>query len=368
MRYRLTLIVFITAILLTGCTQQSHQPHDVSDLKEIRKTENKERYLSVDFLEEKNAIPISDDDFFSAEGWLDEQNILYLSEGAEKSIVYKYNLFTGEKEKIYESDSSIAQLEISPNRNFILVHASPSSYEAEVIVIDQLGNEQTKRTFPSSELTYSWSPSGERIFLTTFDENWTFQTFILNIKDFSLEKNPVDIPFVQWLSDEEITYLKWDEGEPQLTAPLYRQSLIDHKEVMVEEKMISHANFGDYSFAVKVKDEEKSIGTYTFYNEQYDEIIYSFDAELLPLYSEWLVPYFSYSEMHKIFYTFVPGTIENKFNFIAVDLDAKKTSVILENVDNNDIRFSPNGEFALYGSYLENVIDLKEAEIKGIVE
>ncbi|QNG61226.1 hypothetical protein [Metabacillus idriensis] len=368
MRYRLTLIVFITAILLTGCTQQSHQPQDVSDLEEIRKPANEERYLSVDFLEEQNVIPISDDDFFSAEGWLDEQNILYLSENAEKSTVYKYNLFSGEKEKLYESDSSIVQLEISPNRNLILVHVSPSSYEAEVIVIDKLGNEQTKRTFPSTELTYSWSPSGERIFLTSFDENWTFQTFILNIKDFSLEKNPVDIPFIQWLSDEEITYLKWDEGEPQLTAPLYRQSLIDHKEVMVEEKMINHANFGDYSLAVQVKDEEESIGSYSFYHEKYDELIYSFDVQLLPLYSEWLVPHFDYSDRNMLFYTFVPGSEENKFNLTAVDLQAKTSSVILENADNSDIMLSPSGELALYGSYLENVIDLKEAEIKSIVK
>jgi hypothetical protein len=368
MRYRLTLIVFITAILLTGCTQQSHQPHDVSDLEEIRKLENEEKYSSVDFLEEQNVNPISDHDFFSAEGWLDEQNILYLSENAEKSTVYKYNLFTGEKEKLYESNSSIVQLEISPKRNLILVHASPSSYEAEVIIIDQSGNEQTKRTFPSSEVTYSWSPNGDRVFLTSFDEDWSYQTFILNLKDFSLEKNPVDIPFIQWLSEEEITYLMWDEGEPQLTAPLYRKSLIDHKEVMVGEQMINHANLGDYSFAVQVKDEEESIGSYSFYLEKYDKLIYSFDVQLLPLYSEWLIPHFDYSDRNKLFYTFVPGAEENKFNLTAIDPKAKKASVILENADNSDIMISPSGEFALYGSYLENVIDLKEAEIKSIVE
>lgn len=368
MRFRVTLLAIITAILITGCSQQSHQPHGVSELAELRKPGIEERYISVDFLEEKNLIPLSDENFFSVEGWLDNQHILYLSENAEKSTAYKYNLFTGEKEILFESSASIVQLELNPEKNLILVHASPSSFEAEITIIDPMGNVKTKRTIPSSELTFSWSPTGERLFLTSFDENWTFQTFILNMSDLSLDKNPLGIPFIQWLSDEEVTYLKWNEAEPQLTAPLYKHSLVSKKEVLIEEQIISHANFKDYSFAVQVENEEESIGSYTFYNGNYEDIIYSFDVELLPLYSEWLVPEFDYSSRSGLFYTFVPGTVENKFDLTAVDPKSKKTEAVLENIDNSEIKLSPNGELALYGSYLENVINLKDYKIKGIVK
>ncbi|UOK57032.1 hypothetical protein MGI18_20355 [Bacillus sp. OVS6] len=53
MRFRVTLLAIITAILITGCSQQSHQPHGVSELAELRKPGIEERYISVDFLEEK---------------------------------------------------------------------------------------------------------------------------------------------------------------------------------------------------------------------------------------------------------------------------------------------------------------------------
>ncbi|MDR0138372.1 hypothetical protein RFW18_11520 [Metabacillus idriensis] len=367
MRFRITLLAFITAIIFTGCSQQSHQPHDVSELAEIRKPATVERYISVDFLEEKNLIPISDENFFSVEGWLDNQHILYLSENAEKSTVYKYNLFTGEKEKVFESAASIVQLELNPDKNLILVHSSPSSFEAEITIIDQMGNVKTKRSIPSSELTFSWSPSGERLFLTSFDENWTFQTFILNMSDFSLDKNPVEIPFIQWMSDEDVTYLKWDEAEPQLTAPLYKHSLVSKKEVLIDEHIITHANFKDLSFAVVVENEEEPIGSYTFYDGNYENYIYSFDEELLPLYSEWLVPEFDYSSRSGLFYTFVPAE-DNKFHLTAVDPKNKKTEIVLKNIDNSEIKLSPNGELALYGSYLEKVINLKDSEIKSIVK
>lgn len=364
MRARLFTAVIFTVMLAAGCSQQPHQSRDVPDEKEVKTEKTNEKDMSSDKEAEKEIVPLSDEEFFSAEGWLDENSIYYISENASQSTIYQYNLFTGEKTPFFESKASIVQVKINREAGLLAVHASPSSYEASITILDQTGNIRTERSFPSSELNFSWSPSGEKLFITAFDENWSFETFLLSMSDYSLEKNPVELPFIQWLTDDEITYLKWNEAEPQLTAPLAAYSLQTKEERILDEHIISHAHFGEYTFSIKVENEEKSTGTYLFFKN--GELLYSFDVPLTPLYSEWLIP--EYDTAEGVFYTFIPGDTEGKFDLTAVDPEKASMEVIIRNVDNSPISLSPDGEYALYGSYREKIIHLKDAEIKSIVK
>ncbi|WP_203288089.1 hypothetical protein [Metabacillus sp. cB07] len=360
---RFTALLFIV-IIAAGCSQEPHQSRDVPDEKAVKSEQTNEKDMSADKAAEKDLVPLSDSEFFSAEDWTDESSIYYLSENAGGSVVYQYNLFTGERKPFFETEASIVQLSINRESGLLAVHSSPTSYEASITVLDQSGNIRTERSFPSTELNFSWSPSGEKLFITAFDENWSFETFLLSMSDYSLEKNPVELPFIQWLTDDEITYLKWNEAEPQLTAPLAAYSLQTKEERILEEHIISHAHFGEYTFSIKVENEEESTGTYLFFKN--GELLYSFDVPLTPLYSEWLIP--EYDTAEGVFYTFIPGDTEGKFDLTAVDPEKETMSTIIENVDNSPISLSPDGEYALYGSYREKLIHLKDGEIKSIVK
>lgn len=359
--------VFLCFFCFAGC-ESSHQLKENKETSDERELHSNEQTAS--FFEENSELPLKfkETQFHSVSEWKDDQTIFLIMNEASKSTIYTYNLLTKEKEKFYETKDPIVKIEANDKHNLFLIHTSPSNYEAELIILDGEGNKKFEKRIESHDLQYAWNKSNnEQLYVAAFNEDWTFQTYLFHIEDGTAVQNPVQAPFVQWLNNKELAYIKWNEDEPALSAPLFIYDLENKKETLFAENTIANSTFNQIMLTVKLIDEQGG-GLYVFNDMKTKEKIISFETKLASLYSEWLVPYFALNDSTNAFYTFISKESENVFKLSKIDLQTSDETIILNNIENFPIKLSPNGRYLLYGPRYEKIIDLQKREVKELIE
>ncbi|MBD1378879.1 YqgU-like beta propeller domain-containing protein [Metabacillus arenae] len=361
------MILFALSFVLAGC-QSSHQ---------LEKTKAEEKIQTEESVEEENKetvlfqkreivpIDISAGIFHSVIDWYDEKTVLLIENQTNASAVYLYNVLTGKKELYLETEAPIVNMQVNKKQNQLLVHTSPSTNKAELAIIDLLSKDELyKGTFQSFELQYSWNiENANQLYVTSFNEDWTFQTYLIDTLTGKQQKNPVKVPFVQWVNHTTLSYLKWNEEEPQLTAPLFSYDLESKEEVLLGESMIDFAILEDVTLSIQVKDEKSNNGIITFNEKGTQNKIASFDLKLLPDYSGWVLPEFEYDAENRDFYTFDVNDSQTSFNLVKFNLKDGTKEVIAESIEHGNLKLSPTREVLLFGPTLEKMIHLKSKEI-----
>lgn len=357
------LIVFLGA----GCNP-SHQPEQNKELSSMRGLQLPERKSASQFFGEEAKIPLELNEglFHSVADWKDDETIFYIINDAEGSAVHTYNLFTGESSLFFESKAPIVQFEANAEHSLFLVHTSPTSYEAELIILDAEASIQFSTKFESFELQYTWNQiNHNQLFVSSFNEDWTFQTYIINVKEKDVKNNPVEFPFIQWLYNDEISYLKWDQDTPSLTAPLYIYNIGKREESLLSNKVVSNTNFTGEISTIELVDENGTAAV-KFYDIKDRKLIAEMPTNLVALYSDWSIPYHD-MDSKAVYYMFEVNETKTSFSLISFELDNKEKKTIIENIENLPIKLSPNGEYALYGARFENIIFFDDNAIKELV-
>lgn len=373
--FGLNLFLFIISIsLLSGCLDQGSS--DQSKVDNKVESEEKES-LGVEESTEKVIVPlsVSEGDFGSIIGWLNDETIVYLTNSGQSSNVFTYNVYTGKSTPIYESDSPIVMVYISPSKERLLIHASPSSYEGTVTILDENGAVLTTQSIVSSEMSFVWNPYNEDLVLiSAFTEDWDFQVSLLNIKEAELTEVSIPQPFANWLTEEELLYLGWDENTVSLFAPLMKQGIFNK----VGEQQNNFTNlfqlysYRDMILTISVNDDEKQ-AVYSFLTNQL-EPIQTMSIPHLSEFSEWLVPYHDVNLEKKLFFTLRPlfsgeaDTYKDGFELVSYQLDDGKENVILKDLENKPLSCSPNSEYCLYGFQFESIIDLGAKTIVDLIK
>lgn len=359
--YRFIILLFIASLFLNGCrggktTEKSPDQHD-------QKKES--LYLP---------LKVEEGNFSTACGWLDDETIVYITELNEGARVYAYHLTDGKNKLLYKSDYPIVKAEMSPSRKYLLIHSSSSPSEAIIEVIDLKGNTIVYKEIPSADLTYEWNPFDEnRILISAFTEDWNFSVYELNLLNKKLKGVSVPQPFAYWISEADLIYLNWDKDEPALVTDLYKYDLKKNE----KEKMLSNIyqlnSYGNSFMAISLGGKNEEQAVYTFYTNQFKKLS-SFHAPVLYEYSDLFIPYFDGNAKRKYFGTFVPlystqsDTYADSFKLVIFNYETGKEEIVLDEMDNEPISFSPNGNYCLYGNLLEKVIDLKTKEIVPLLD
>jgi hypothetical protein len=179
-------------------------------------------------------------------------------------------------------------------------------------------------------------------------------------------------PFIKWIGNEEVAYLKWDEESPSLFAPLMTKNLSaeDEKEILTE--VLQFATFKNILMTVTVKDVEQLQASYTFYDKD-KKVLNSFSIPHLTMFSGWLVPYNDLNVSKGEFITLKPvksaeaDAYREGFELVSYNINSGSSNVILQDLKNEPILLSPSGEVALYGNRFEKIIDLKTKEVRELV-
>lgn len=350
----LTMLMMLCILWLAACQSEETQ----NSPSEKVKAEKKELMA--------NHLPV--EGFIENVGWLSNSEILTVRDEGGGTSFYIYNLYDGSSKKIYEVNSSYVSASISPDMKKIFIHSSPVSYSAQVTIIDKTGEVEYQKDVPSYDLTHSWNRFNEDVLLmTSFNEDWSFQVFEINLKKKIMEPIEVEEPFVQWQSKSSILFQDWDSNELSVSAPLISQNILNHEKEMIVEDSVHFNQFVDSLLSVHSL-EDKGPFTYQFIHSN-GEIQSEFTVVLLSRYSDWLIPYYDMIEKDGRLITFVanePGSFDTytgTFSLKSWDTVSGKEKVLFEDLPLEPIRCSPDGEFCLYGNQLEKVINLKKPDI-----
>ncbi|MCS0543622.1 hypothetical protein NXY55_26990, partial [Aeromonas veronii] len=169
-----------------------------------------------------------------------------------------------------------------------LIHTSDSQNIAKLTAVDKEGNVQFEWEINSFDLFYSWNPyHPSEVFVTSFLEDWSFQTHLVDTQAKEKTKFEVFQPFIQWVSPNTISYLKWDQNELDYFAPLYSYHLDTKTEGLLFEDIISFATFKDLLVTYELIQGEEAFAKVGLYNPEKNKKLYEFEMPLLSDYSKW---------------------------------------------------------------------------------
>lgn len=366
--YILFVAVIFLSLFLSGCEKDYDSATSPSN-KQTGPADEKinEPAGSVESL----ALPlkIEDGSFHSAYGWISDYVFVYVTESSEKVKVFSYDLKKGKNKLLFESEAPIVSLYISPSRDYILIHSSPSSYHALTTIIDTKGHELFSKEIPSLDLAVEWNSFNENmVALTAFSETWEYTIYSLNISQQTLSEIDLPQPFFLWVDSNELLYLDWDDTGMQHFAPLKKFNLQTGKsEEIISEIFYADSLDVDGAFVILVGEDEINQATYSFYTKSLDKVG-SFSIPLLSSFSDWVIPYFEYVPADKSFLTFQPlysaeaDVYTEKFELMSYSFEDGEKEILMEGMDNEPLSCSPNGDFCLYGFYFENLLNLKTGE------
>jgi hypothetical protein len=357
-------ILLIFSFLLGACSS-NHQLNTKTSSKIGKKNGSDTKVLE----EWKLPITIPEGEFFKLGGWLDEDQVLYITNLEQTSNVYRYNLLTGKSELIYKSDHPIATVEISPSKKYLLIQSSPSTYQGIITIIDLKGSEQLKSSFTSYDLAIEWNPYDEsKILISKFNQDWTFQMLLMDLKKKKTTEISLPQPFIKWMGKEDITFLNWDDNNPSLFAPLLEKKLGDEKEKTVFPSVYQFSAFHNVLMTITVNEQDQSKAFYSFYDKEITPI-FTFSIPQLTKFSDWLVPFYDYNESTGQFITLRPlksdsvDSYSEGFELVSYNLMKRSKKLILSGLKNEPLSISPLGDACLYGNQLEKIINLKTKKI-----
>ncbi|WP_404443587.1 hypothetical protein LG307_15075 [Sutcliffiella horikoshii] len=368
-------VVCIIICFLIGCQSPSH-PKEVSNAPALSNQTKQKPFNPSFFLTESfKKLSVPAEQFSTISEWLNDETILYIVNDGSGSAVHSYHLISGETDVFYKSEEPILSVEANNNHEMFLVRSAVSATEGKLLVLSDEGEELADWRFDHSiDLVYSWNPfSGQQLVVSSFKEDWTFDSFLLDVPNKSMVKKDVKDPFVQWLSNEEIGYIDWNPDMPVLEAPLYTEDLgTEEKSELKERVVMFHTN---ESLLITVGSvDENEMASYSFYRFPELEEVQSYEAPLLTLYSNYFIPYFDFVGSSNLFYSFEATRAGNAdgysdgFQFISFDSTTGQKEVLVKDMENKPLKCSPSGVYCLYGYQLEQLIIPLTKKLVNLVE
>ncbi|WP_059171130.1 hypothetical protein [Bacillus sp. FJAT-27445] len=321
----------------------------------------------------KLPLKVPEGEFFKVFGWLSDNKILFASNLPSGSNLYSYALETGESKLILSTGSPIVTVSINPQKTRLMVHTSPSSYEAVVTIYDTSGMEMANQSFPSSELHAEWNPYLEDdMLIVAFNEDWSYKAFRMNASDRIVEELELTDPFVKWIEKDRFAFLEWDETSQAFFAPLVLMDVHGEKVTAPFENLYQIETYKNLIMGISAAGAEWEKAIFTFYDTKLTQIS-SFSLPQLGRFSGWLIPFMDFNEAKQEFTVFEPvksgdaDTYNEGFILASHSLGGGR-SVILEGADNQPIESSPNGDALLYGYRYEKIIDVTGKNIMSLVQ
>ncbi|TYS68717.1 hypothetical protein FZC76_07165 [Sutcliffiella horikoshii] len=366
-------VVCIIICMLLGCQSPSH-PKEVSNAPTLSNQEKQKPFKPLNFHNEKK-LSIPFDQFSAVSEWLNDETILYIVNDGTGSIVHSFDLVSGETDVFYKSEELIMSVEANKTYEMFLVRSAVSTTEGKLRVLSDKGEELAEWQFDNSiDIVFSWNPiSGQQLVVSSFKEDWSYDSFLLDVKNKSMLKQDVTDPFVQWLSDEDLGFIDWNQDMPALEAPLNALNVTTQEKKQLKESVVMFHSYENLLLSVGAVD-DGGIASYTFSRYPDLEDTQSYEAPLLTLYSNYFIPYYDFVENSKMFYTFESNRAGNAdgytegFQFISFDTTSGEKKVLAKDMENKPLKCSPNGIYCLYGYQLEQLIIPSTKEIVNLVE
>ncbi|MEH6940388.1 hypothetical protein [Bacillus sp. JJ722] len=338
-------------LFIVGCEEQAKETTKQLDEDAPREVTVKPLSLSDDYT------------FESSYGWLDNDTIIYSAKRDDEHYLFSYHIPSKEKKKLFKTREMIVEASVSPNKKHILVYSTSDSLVANVHFLTSSGSEQYSVSIPSSELSFAWNFFGEdTVLIDSFNEDWTYKTYVTNFKKKTLEEVKLPQPFAQWYSENSTIFLQWDDYSPQLSAPLVKYNLETKEESDLYKDVITFKANKKVLLTIHEVPDDKNSVVYSFHDWKGKEL-HTMKLPVISSYSDWMIPSFDLNEKTHSMITFQPyessliDEYEQQFQLSLYNWKTGEKRVLKDQMESAPLVFSPEGDKCLYGNKLEQIIE-----------
>lgn len=293
-------------------------------------------------------------------GWLKNDTVVFAEYSRGETILYSYNYTDGQKNELFKADMAITHFETSSKGDYILLQGSSSPKQTDLLLIDSNGKVRFKKQFSSHDLAFSWSKTNsDRLFVTTFNEDWSYKTTIYYPLSGSERISPVDAAFAEWNGDDKLLYMK--DGTQSSGSLLYQYDLERGEEKVLSDGILAVFSGGRTWIALEGENGQLVYAAHKGLQKQ------QFTGSLIPEDAATNVPKVEINPSGNNFLSFEYDDKANQLNLISYSLDQEKKSTLLADVKNAPMVFSPDGTKILYGFQLEKMYNIATGSLKTLI-
>ncbi|WLR43934.1 hypothetical protein LC087_07440 [Bacillus carboniphilus] len=268
-------------------------------------------------------------------------------------------------ELFFESQNSIEEVFLT--ESLLIVHQSQSVSDNEIIVFNRQGEILLSWEVEGTYFQYEVNPYDENIvFLTSFDENWVYRTYEINLEMGKVTKSLIEEPFIEWVSKNEYTYLAWSQEIEETTAPLVLADVNSEWNEIFAENVIEQQSLKEGLMYVSMEDEDRGIVKYHFYSMIEKQEWSFFEGEIKQEYHEWIIPPYTVDWNGHMFYTFILNG--DSYTLVQFNIDTGEQVVLKEHLDPKAIQVSPFNKLLLYGEKQSEVFSLETGIMKSLIK
>lgn len=357
--------------LLVGCareeTNNKPDPNDTAVENPVNPSENEE----IGEEDRSFNLPVKFDNKGDHEiiGFFDDETIVYLTHYRDYSMVQTYSLINGENKELHTASEIIGQVILNEQLSNLLVISYPTSYEAKFTFINRLGEVVHERKYEAFDFEVKWNPYNENeILVTSFFEDWTFNTEVINIKENTTIAINTTQPFMFWVGNHQLAYIDYMEDVWSITGKLIVQTLNEETKKTILEDVYYVDTFKNQIFAITKEDATIELADYQMLNSNF-EVISKVEVSQLSSYADWYIPnYESLGETKILTYKpYETGNLDEYtggFELILIDKD--EVEVVMEFTEPLPLLSSPNGKYTLVGYDYEKLVNLKDKTIQDL--
>lgn len=340
-------------IFIGGCEDSQDKP--------IKENENETEKNVIPTIEPLPLIEEEEYQFQSSFGWINDKTILYSAMKDEQYYLFSYDVSSEMKKELFTTNEMISEASVSFNKEYIFVYSSDNTSNANIRILSTKGEELFVESIPSMEISISWNPFDENTFLVdSFEEDWSFKTYIFHINENKVEKINVPQPFAQWYSKESLMYIDWDAaGLSQMAAPLMKYNIQTGEQELLFEDVIAFQKEEGVLLLIRENKEDTTQVEYDFY-KNINTKINAIQLSVTGSYSEWYALPYDFISGKQSILTFLQHepTSDKENLLVSYNWKTGESTVVMEGLEPAPISCSPNGEYCLYGYTLENIIKM----------
>ncbi|GEK90642.1 hypothetical protein [Alkalibacterium kapii] len=303
-------------------------------------------------------------------GWFDETTLLVHLGDSEKQQLNTFDIFTGEMEQVYSTDSAILTIEMNQARDKILLQEIKDEQTIFKIVTKKGEVIQSTEFYFTSYVNFHWNPTNDNTAFVShynYDHELEVETMIVYIWDieensFSLRNIPSLSP--KWYSENVYLYVN-----EQQDNGLYIGDVREDQEDMIINKDVSSFYINQDTFIGLVESDIMEDEVLLFHEYPFligDKVI---RIPKVTANKTLIDPHFTQSTRNgKIFgvipdYSFVMEEDLGSYHLAHLNFQKEFVNEIIELPENAPIALSPNEDYLLYGWRLEYIIDLSDPEL-----
>src|SRR5690606_1602972 len=131
-------------------------------------------------------------------GWISNEEILYVSNINGHNQVIIYNLFSGKKEILFETNYAVVQVVPNNAYTYFAIESKDFQNNSIVTIINKNGKTLYEMEQAVDLVEFAWNPYQEdQLLLTNYYPSFTTEVMLLDVQSGEQKEKNV-IPYVQW--------------------------------------------------------------------------------------------------------------------------------------------------------------------------